>query len=38
MIDQKKFATIALVLDKEAFVMHVAYLKAKMSIHAAQKA
>ena len=35
MIDCKEFAAAALAPDKEAFVMHVAYLKAKMLIHLA---
>ena len=38
MIDQKKFMVVLLALDKVAFVLHVAYLGAKMSIHLAWQA
>lgn len=37
-IDLKKYTAVALSLHKEAFVMHVAYLRAKISIYSAQKA
>ena len=36
-INWKKFAAAALAPNKEAFMMHVAYLRAKISIHPAQK-
>ena len=38
MIDRREFAAAALAPDKEAFVVHVAYLGAKMSIYPARKA
>lgn len=38
MIDLKKFAATALVLNKKAFVVHMAYLVAKILIHPIQKA
>ena len=38
MINWKKFAAAALALDKEAFVMHMAYLRAKMLIYQTWKA
>lgn len=38
MIKKKNFVAITLASDKEIFVMHVAYLRAKMLIHLAQKA
>ena len=38
MIDCREFAAAALALDKKAFVVHVAYLEAKMSIHLAREA
>ena len=34
-IDRREFAAAALALDKKAFLVHVAYLRAKMSIQAA---
>ena len=34
-INCRKFAAAALALDKEAFVMHVAYLEAKIAIYQA---
>ena len=34
-IDRRKFAVVALAPDKEAFMVHVVYLGAKMSIHPA---
>ena len=34
----KKFAAAILASDKKAFIVHVAYLEAKMSIDPAQKA
>ena len=37
-IDPKEIAAVALVLNKEAFVVYVAYLRAKMSIHLAWEA
>lgn len=37
-IDQKKLAAAALGLNKEAFVMYVAYLGAKISIYPAWEA
>lgn len=38
LIDRKKLAAAALNLSKEAFVVHVAYFKAKMSIHLTREA
>lgn len=38
MINQKKFAAITLDPVKEAFIVHVAYLGAKMSIYPAHNA
>ena len=38
MIYRKKFAAVALALNKEVFMMHVAYLGAETSIHPAWKA
>lgn len=37
-INQKKFVVAALATDKEAFVMHITYLRVKILIHLAQKA
>ena len=37
-IDRKEFAAAALTLEEEAFVVHVAYLRAKMAMHPARKA
>lgn len=37
-INQKKFAVAALGANKEAFVVHMAYLEAKMSIYPALEA
>lgn len=37
-IDWKKFTTLALAPDEEAFVIHVAYLEAKILIYLAWKA
>lgn len=37
-IGQKKFATIALILDKKVFIMYMTCLKAKMSIYLDWKA
>lgn len=37
-INRKKFVRAALDLDKEAFVVHMAYLEAKIWIHLAQEA
>lgn len=38
MINQKKFEITALALEKEIFVIHIIYLKSKISIYPAQKA
>ena len=38
MINRKKFAAAALAPEEEAFVVHVAYLGAKMVMHPARKA
>ena len=38
MIDYRKFAAAALNSNKDVFIVHVAYLGAKMSIHPARKA
>lgn len=37
-INHKKFIKAALNLDKKFFVMHINYLKAKISLHLSQKA
>lgn len=37
MIDWKKFAVVALAPEKEAFIVHMAYLGSKMLIYLAQK-
>lgn len=37
MIDQKAFMGTALALNKEAFIVHMAYLGAKMVIRLTQK-
>lgn len=37
MIDKRKFTAAALALDKKVFVMHVAYLRAKLRIYPARK-
>lgn len=37
-INQNKFAAAALALDKEAFMVHMVYLKAKILIHLAREA
>lgn len=38
MIDWKKFATIALAMNKEAFLLYIIYLECKILIYIAQKA